>query len=188
MENRQQLDLISEMIATARKEFNQDGTIFLLWGWLVAIASISQYVLIKMDSEYNSLPWLLMIVGMIAQFVIMHRNSNRQRVKTHVGKVIGYTWMAFGISLGITLFMQGKLLQNTFPMVMILYAIGIFISGAALQVRALIIGAIACWCCAIAAFFVNIEEQLLLLAAAVIMAYIIPGYVLNAKYKKAQAA
>lgn len=175
------------MIATARREFNHNGNIYLLWGWLVAIASLSQYVLIKLGSEYNGLPWLLMIVGMLAQFIMMRRDKDRRRVKTHVGRVVGYAWMAFGISLAITLFLSGKLQQNTYPVVLMLYAIGIFISGGALQVRALVIGAIACWVCAIAAFFVGFEEQLLLLATAVIVAYIIPGYVLNAKYKKAQA-
>ncbi|MCD6062715.1 MAG: hypothetical protein K0R82_626 [Flavipsychrobacter sp.] len=188
MDNQKQLDLISEMIATARREFNHNGSIYLLWGWLVCIAAISQYILLQMNSEYNSVPWSLMIVGAIGQIIMAYRDRNRQTTKTHVGRILGRTWAAFGISLAITLFMMAKLELNTYPFVMILYAIGLFISGAALEAKALTYGAIACWCCALAAFFVGFEEQLLLLAAAVILGYIIPGYILNARYKTSQLA
>ncbi|WP_276132272.1 hypothetical protein [Polluticoccus soli] len=183
MDNKQQLALISEMISTARKEFNHNGNIYLLWGWLVCVAAIGQYILLRMNSEYNALPWSLMFFGAVGQMILMYRDRNRQSTKTHVGRVIGNAWAAFGISLGLTLFMQGKLQLNTFPIVMMLYAIPLFISGAALEANALKYGAIACWCCALVAFFVGFEEQLLLLAAAVIMGYIIPGYILNARYK-----
>lgn len=188
MENQQkQLDLITEMISTARKEFNYNGVIYLLWGWLVCIASISQYILIQMKSDYNAAPWFLMLVGVAGQIILTYKSRNRQKVKTHVGRIIGYNWMAFGVSMFITLTMSQKLGQAAFPMVMILYATGIFISGGALQVKALIWGAVGCWACAAVAFFVNAEQQLLLLAAAVIVAYIIPGYVLNARQKAATA-
>jgi low temperature requirement protein LtrA len=49
----------------------------------------------------------------------------------------------------------------------------------------LVYGARACWLMSIASYFIDFEYQLLLLAAAMIVSYIIPGYVLNARYKKA---
>jgi hypothetical protein len=181
--------IITEMIATARQEFNHNGFIYLLWGWLVFIASLSQYFLLTAGYDENSgIPWLLMPLGVVVQFIYMYRNKDDKRVKTHVGRIIGYVWGAFSISLFIVLCMSQKLQENTYPLLMILYAIGIFISGGALRVKAMIWGAVACWCIAVVSFFVQFREQLLLLAAAVLLAYIIPGYVLNYKYKKAQAA
>jgi hypothetical protein len=185
MEDQQkQLDLITEMINTARKEFSHNGVFYLLWGWLVCIAAVSQYILIQMKSEYNSYPWMLMLVGFVVHMILIYRERNRQKTRTHVGRIVGYIWMAFGISLFITLSMQVQLGIGALPMVMVLYATGIFISGGAIQVKALIWGAVGCWICAAVAFFVTPEQQLLLLAAAVIVAYIIPGYVLNARHKK----
>jgi hypothetical protein len=179
--------IINEMIATARQEFHHNGFIYLLWGWLVFIASLSQYFLLAAGyGDKSGIPWLLMPVGVVIQFIYMYRNRNDHSVKTHVGRIIGHAWGAFSISLFIVLFMYSKLQLNTYPIVMLLYAIGIFISGAALRVKAMIWGSVACWCIATVSFFVQFQEQLLLLAAAVLLAYIIPGYVLNHKYKKAQ--
>lgn len=188
MENKegQQMAIISEMIATARQEFNHNGFIYLLWGWLVFIASLSQYFLLQANSEYNGIPWLLMPVGALIQIITAITGKKDKRVKTHVGRIIGHAWIAFGISLFIVLFMSDKLGINTMPLVMVLYAIGIFISGGALRVRAMIWGAVTCWCIAAASFFADYPQQLLLLAAAVLIAYIIPGYVLNRRYKNAQ--
>ncbi len=186
MENQQEqnMAIISEMIATARKEFNHNGTIYLLWGWLVFIAAISQYILLQMDSEYNGLPWLLMPIGAVIQIIMAVAGNKKERVKTHVGRVIGHAWGAFGISLFIVLVMGNKLGINTMPIVMILYAIGIFISGAALRVRLMLWCAAICWGIATLSFFAAYPEQLLLLAAAVLIAYIIPGFVLNRKNKR----
>jgi hypothetical protein len=182
----QQMAIITEMIATARQEFNHNGFIYLLWGWLVFIASLSQYFLLHANSQYNGLPWLLMPLGALVQIVTAFAGKKNNHVKTHVGRIIGYAWGAFGISLFIVLSMSNKLEINTMPLVMVLYAIGIFISGGALRVRVMIWGAVACWAIAAISFFADYPQQLLLLAAAVLIAYIIPGYVLNRRYRNVQ--
>lgn len=182
---KQQMDLITEMINAARKNYNDNGSIYLLWGWLVCFASLTQYVLMQMHNEYNYIGWLtLMPLGMILQFIMMARRKKKENVKTHLDRVMAYVWGAFGISLALVLFSSEKLQMNTYPMVLMLYAIGTFISGGALRLRPMIWGAVSCWLIAIICFFVNFESQLLLLAIAVILAYIIPGYILMARNKQ----
>ncbi len=188
MENtpKQHLDLIAEMIQTARREYNDSSNIYLLWGWVVSIASILQFILIQMHHEgMSGIGWVVLIpAALIAQIVMMMKMRKKEKVQTHIDTIMGYLWTAFGVSLGIVLFSQGKLQENTFPMVLMLYGIGTFVSGGAIQFRALIIGGICCWVVAIACFFVPVQYQLLLLALAVIAAYIIPGYLLKIRYKK----
>ena len=48
MENteKQNLELITRMIQVARKEYNDDSSIYLLWGWTVTLACIVQYVML----------------------------------------------------------------------------------------------------------------------------------------------
>lgn len=188
MEQKQEFDqlaIISEMIQTARKQFNEKGTIFLMWGWLVTIASVAQFILLQMESEYNALPWMLMPAGAIGQFLIMRKERSEERVKTHVGTVIGRLWLIVGLSIGLTLVMSPFLGKSTYSVLLMLYAIGTFVTGTALRLNALVYGAIACWLMSIGSYFIDFEYQLLLLAAAMIVSYIIPGYAMNARYKKA---
>ena len=135
--------MIAEAIQTARRQFNEKGTIFLMWGWMVTIAAITQYILIKMEVANNSLPWLLMPLAAIIHVFIM-RNERQEPVKTHVGTIVGRLWLAIGLSIAITLGMMFHLKANTYPVLMILYAIGTFVTGQALSVRPLIYGAICC--------------------------------------------
>ena len=185
-DNRQdQLALITEMIQTARNQFNDSSNIYVLWGWVVFVASVSQFILIKMHHESMSgLGWLILIpLALVAQVFIMVKMRGKSKVKTHIDKILGYLWTAFGVALGITLFSQGNLQVNTLPMVLTLYGIGTFVSGGIISFRPLIVGGICCWLTAIAGFFVPVEYQLLLLALAVVMAYIIPGYLLKLRHR-----
>lgn len=183
MENQEQqnLALITEMIQTARHQFNERGTVYLLWGWLVFIASIAQYLLIKFNVAEHSLVWLLMPLGALAQVFIMKKESKDQ-VKTYLDKVMGKVWTAVGISIGLVLLLTRDI-THTFPMLLVLYGIGTYITGRVLKFPQLVFGAICCWCIAIVASFVSFDYQLLLLATAMLVAYIIPGYAMSAKYK-----
>lgn len=187
MENnqKQQLELIATMIQTAQRNFNENGTIYLLWGWVVAVASLVQYLSIKLDYANGAIIWIVLVpLALIVQTIIMIRRKKTQKVSTHLGKVVGYLWTAVGISLGITFFSMGTLQIHTYPVVLMLYGIGTFVSGGALQLRPMVAGAICCWVIAIISFYVNFETQLLLLSLAVILAFIVPGYLLKIRQKK----
>lgn len=187
MENneKQHLELIADMINTARKEFSDDSFIYLVWGWAVCIASIAQFVLLHMKSEYNALAWaILMPLAAIVQIVGLARQKKKERVKTHVDKVLGYVWMSVGISLGIVLFSQNTLQFNTYPVLIILYGIGTFISGGLMDLKVMKAGAICCWVIGAVEFYTKFEYQLLLLALSVILSYIIPGYILKNRFRQ----
>ena len=56
--------------------------------------------------------------------------------------------------------------------------------GVIIKFKPLLIGGICCWLLSIMSMFVMYEFQLLLLAPAVIAAWLIPGYLLQQKFKK----
>jgi hypothetical protein len=178
------MDIIHNMILSAKKEIKEDGFLYLLWGWLVFATAISQYILIYMHSNYNGMPWMIMtVIGVLTSIVYGRRQNKTEKVKTYVDNFMKYIWISFGITLFITLTFMFKLgLTNTYPIVIMIYGIGTFLSGGALRFRPLIIGGICCWLICIAAFFVGFEVQLLLLALSVLVSYIIPGHILRAKY------
>ena len=186
MENthQQQLELISEMINSAKKEFNDDSFIYLLWGWAVCIAALAEYALMQMNFTYHYIVWISMPVVAVVQMVVMSSRKKKEKVKSHIDEVLGYVWMAVGISIAAVLFSQGSLQNNTYPVLILLYGIGTFISGGIMKLKPMMAGAACCWAIGFAAFFVSFEYQLLLLSLSVIVSYIIPGHMLKNRFKK----
>jgi len=176
--------LIGQMIQQAKRGVQENGTIFLIWGWLVLAASLLNYVLqYVINYEHPYLPWpILMILGAIISMVYGARQKKQERVKTHVDSFLKYLWTAFGVSLFFVLAYMTKIgVEATYPLILVIYGIGTFTSGGALQFKPLIIGGICCWILAVISAFVGFQVQLLLLSLAIVVAYIIPGHLLQAR-------
>ena len=188
MENtpQQQLDLIAQMIKTAQRRFYDDSPFYILWGSTVMIASLVQYVLLLNHNEYNAIGWAILIpTAILLQLIFIRKQQKQATSKTHIEQVLNHMWFAFGICLFIVLINANKLQLNTYPIVLCLYAISTYISGSALKINAFIVGSIICWIAAVIAFFASFETQLLLLAAGVLFAYLIPGILLLKLEKEA---
>ena len=72
-----------------------------------------------------------------------------------------------------------------YPLIIALYGLGTFAAGRALRFRPLIWYGAACWLLTTVAFRVEFETQLLLLiAAAMLSAYIVPGHLLRNQYRR----
>src|SRR5262245_11825308 len=121
--------IIQKMINTVKMEIEDNGFYTLLWGWLVFVASLGQYFLIMADYKYSFITWLLMPVGAIVSS--MHRRQQRKnkKVKTYLDELMKYVLIAFLVSLCLVLAFMQKLQLNTYPMVMMIYGIWLFISG-----------------------------------------------------------
>ena len=182
------LALIQTMIHKAQGAVSDNGFYFLLWGWLVFIASVGQYVLLKAGDEvYSQYIWaVLMPLGAVISTVRGWKDGKKQRVKTYTDEMLNYALVAFIIALFIVLIfmsMKGGW-QLAYPMIMMVYAMWLFISGGALKFKPLIIGGLIDFGCSIGGFYVHTIELILLLSFAVLAGYIIPGHLLNAKYKR----
>ena len=68
---------------------------------------------------------------------------------------------------------------------LMLYAIPTFVTGAARNFKPMLWGGITCWICCLVSVYTKSEWDMLLIAFAAIMAWLIPGIILWAKYKKA---
>ncbi len=182
------LALISTMIQKTQSSLQDNGFYFLLWGWLVLVASLTQYVMIKMGmpAESNYTWSVLMPLGGIISAVYGWKQGKKQRVKTYTEELLNYALVAFLIALAIVLVFMTIFggWQRAYPMIMMVYGMWLFISGGALKFRPLIIGGIINFACAIGGFYVQTIELLLLLSFAVLAGYIIPGHMLNAKFRR----
>lgn len=184
MSSEESLRIINSMISSARRELYDGSSWYLIWGWLVFIAAALNYILINLNVPQASASWLLMLVGAVISMVKGSRENKTKKVRTHADVALKHVLVAFMICLAITLFMQGFLQMNTYPMVMMVYGMWLYVSGSIIQFNPLRIGGILNWVLAVAAFFLPFHEQLLVLAAAVAGGYIIPGYMLRSYYRK----
>lgn len=189
----QSLSVIQSMIETARNQFSENGHLYLLWGWVVFLCSLAQFILmyyVEYDRHY--MVWMLTWGAFIYQTIYLIRNRRRERVKTYADRIVGYVWMAFVIMMFLFGFLLGRELGDNYyrmmsPGFLALYGMPTFLSGIILKFRPLVIGGICCWMLSVAGSYVPYEFQLLLLSAAMITAWIIPGYLLRMKYKKENA-
>ncbi len=179
---KQDLDLIQEMILTARREVNENGFMFMLWGWLVFVAALGNFLLLMINYEHSYVPWVLMPVGGIITAIYVTRQKKQTHVKTHIDRVMGHLWLACCVVMAIVMLAADRMEAVFLPCMMLIYGIGTYVTGGALKFKPLRYGGIACWLLAAAAFFSPYSMQLLLIAAAILFSYIIPGHILRKNY------
>lgn len=181
------LALIESMINKAQNRYSENGTLYLLWGWIIFICSIVHYTLLS----YTTLGpnagyiWFLTIVALGYQLYYLNSKGKKETVKTYTDEMIGYVWMVFGISMGLVSFIATKLgsWQLLYSLILLFYGIPTFLTGAIMRFTPLKIGGFVCWGLSVSAVYISSKEIILLLIPAVISAWIIPGYILRAKFK-----
>jgi hypothetical protein len=70
-----------------------------------------------------------------------------------------------------------------YPIVLLLYGIPTFLTGIIMKFTPLKVGGISCWVLCVIATLVPPIYTLLLLAIAMLAAWIIPGYLLKTRFK-----
>ena len=73
---KESLLLIESMINRAKDKFAEDGSMYLLWGWIVFICSLTQFILLHFfQSPYHYMVWLLSWLVFIYQIIYMRRKT-----------------------------------------------------------------------------------------------------------------
>jgi hypothetical protein len=186
----QSFQLIESMINKAKDRFNESGHLYLLWGWTVLFCSLAQFILIHfVGTSKHYFVWFFSWAIVIYQVVYLYKRRKSAKVRTYSDELIGYVWGTFCVLLFLIAFFLGRILggnyyEYIFPVILVLYGMPTFLSGAILRFRPLIIGGIGCWILSLIAGFVFYDYQILFIVAAVVIAWIIPGYMLRAKFKK----
>lgn len=183
---KESLQLIDNMINQAKNRFSENGFLYLMWGWLVFFCSTAHFILLKLDLvPHPEIVWAGCWLAVIFQIIYLARRKKNEKVKTYSETLVNYIWVSFGVCMLVAFIVVGK--TNNWdminPLVLLLYGIPTFLSGIAMQFKPLVIGGIICWALAILSVFIPPVYVLLLLATAVLSAWIIPGYLLRAKYK-----
>jgi hypothetical protein len=179
------LQVIQSMIGKTKASVADNSFYFLLWGWLVFIASMGQYVLkVVFDSPWHPIVWSINILGLAISIYHGIKEEKNRRVKNYVDESLGHLWIAIVAAYVLFGFAFARIgWQNCYTFYMLLYGIGSFVTGRLLKASALVWGALASWALAMVSTFTSFDINILLCAAAILVSYIIPGYLLRKKYK-----
>jgi len=184
------MQIIQNMINKARNQFSENGFLYLLWGWAILVCSIAHFVLLRyVKFEYHYMVWFLTWIVVIIQIIHLRGQYKKRRVGTYTEDIIKYVWLSFVVVMLIMFVVLGRITGPEYyryinPIILIVYGIPTFLSGVILRFRPLVIGGLSCWALSILSTFIGYDFQLLLLSAAVLIAWIIPGYLLRARFKK----
>jgi hypothetical protein len=189
----QGLELIQSMINKAKNRFSENGHLYLLWGWAVLVCSLAQFILLHfVHYERHYLVWTATWLVVIYQAFYLYRRDKKRRVRTYTDDILGFIWMTFVILMFLFGFLFGQMMGQDYykfinPGFLALYGMPTFLSGVILRFAPLRIGGICCWVLSVATSFVHYDYQILLLGLGVVVAWIVPGYILKARFKKENA-
>ncbi len=183
-DEKQSLQLIHEMIQKTKNKLRGDAFNYLLWGWLIFIASSSQFIWIYYFpyTKQSNAVWLLMPIGLIITIIHKLKKRKKEKVNTYIGNFLKQFWLGFTITIILVSVLQQMPYHQFFATLMCFYGFGLFVSGRVLEFKPTQLGGVWCWVCSIIGFYTHNSYILLLLSGAVLGGYIIPGYLL--KYSK----
>jgi len=180
------LQLIESMINKAKNNFSESGTLYLVWGIVVFFCGMTQFIAIHFYDYQNAYyVWFLTWLVIIYQVIFLSKRARKEKSKTYTADILKYVWICFGIMMFLFIFIlqYQKVYNSINPSIIIIYGMPTFLSGVILKFKPLIVGGICCWPLAIGSVFVPAEFQLLFICAAVLFAWIIPGFLLRKKFK-----
>lgn len=206
LDEKESLQLIQQMIVMAKKEQRDDGWGWILWGWLLLIASLLTVVNLHFRWFSTFLFWNLF--GVVAIIFFLYELSRtfffkrRQKVKTYTSDLFSKLDSGFFISLLFIIVainfgsrVLGKrygvfdmsFINIGFALLINLYAFWILIYGTALNFKPSVTAAYCTWGIGFIALFANHFEQVMLLhGLAALVGYIIPGTIANREFKKSR--
>lgn len=185
---KESLQLIESMISKAQNRFGENGHLYLLWGWVILVCSLTSFISIYFFGNFKNLMyvWMLIIPTIIYQSIYLARVKKSTTVRTYTDEIISHVWLVFvimGFLVGIIIGRSGQP-QLFNPFILMLYGMPTFLCGIILKFVPLRIGAVSCWVLALASVFVPYKFSFLLVALAVIITWIVPGYLLRSRFQK----
>ncbi len=184
-----------------------------MWGTIITICSLLKLSEIHFEYKLPFDVYLLTIVAIIPQVMITIREKKSRKVKSYDETYMDYIWLGFGIAVFLLIHVVNLVFQSwspvaqeyrtltghsspfrfsefIAPLFLILYGLPTFITGAAYKFKPMLWGGIVCWACSIITVYTPIKIDLLLTALSAIIAWLIPGIVMEKEYrlyKKEQA-
>ncbi len=179
------LKMISEVIGKTKENIRLHSFLFLLWGWLIAIASLLFFFL---RSYTHFKPYFLPFPILVTAGIVLTLNYYRRSAayETYLSYYLKKLWLVLGVSFILVVFINVTHGALPFTYTILIAGIGTLASGLVLRFTPLVVGGVLFLLFSVATTFVSESYSPLLSGLAVIAGYLIPGYLL--KYSKPSAS
>ena len=186
-----ELSVIKKIMEDSRTVAINNGWHYIFWGIVVSFALIANYImaLMKVSMNYQGMMWfVLMISAAIAASIYERFADKKRKVRTFAGKLLGSLWFAGGIAMFMFGFMGtiSGAYNPVFicPIISTVLGVTYFTSGAIQQIKWLQRLSFGWWAGAILTFLYPGIHTLLIFALMMICFQVLPGIILNRKWKK----
>ncbi len=201
---KESLALITQMINKAKDFYHDTGTTSM--GAIIAICSLVKLSEIHFDYRLPFDIYLLTFLAVIPQIFITIREKKERKVKSYDDAFMDYLWLGFGICIFLMIFIINSIFHalqpvtaeykslagqsspfqlNEFiaPLFLLIYGMPTFVTGATCKFKPMLWGGILCWACCIITIFTTIKIDLLLTSLSAIVAWFIPGLIMEKEYR-----
>ena len=185
-------NIINKAISNFKMNYKESAKNFLLWGWILSLASFSNFIILKIlhNKEayelmglYSLGNWVVFgIIGFVILFFMDRKINKDKKVYSHLDSYIKKLWTVAAASFFIAIILCIKLEIAPPPIMLLIAGIATTTSGLLIKFRPMIIGGMSFFIFSIATTFVSNEYIALIVGVAIICGYLIPGYLL--KYAK----
>ena len=180
------LDIINNMIQDAKRNYQAVNIYFLLWGTLLSLSGIADYILehhIHMKQHW--VVWIIQgVIGGIASGIIGKRQTEHA-TPTLIDRIITAIWSSFSILLALIIFTAVKFESNPAPYIMMVTGLPTLVTGYMIRFKPLVYGGVAFWIWGIIAVLWLPQYTAILFSLSIITGYLIPGFMLKQKEKSA---
>ena len=181
--------IINKAISNFKMNYRENAKIFLLWGWILTAAGISNFIILRMLQSkeayelmgpYSLGNWALFaLVGFIFMFILLRKLNRKRKVYSHLDSYFNKLWQVTAATFFVGTFICIRMGIIPPPIMLLIAGLATTVSGLFIRFKPLVIGGISFFLFSMAATFVNNEYIALLTSAAIACGYLIPGYFLK---------
>jgi hypothetical protein len=180
------LSLIANVIMEAKSRFKDNGFSFIFIGLCSFIASLGQFVLLRLEYYHiNYYPYFIMPVAAAVTYFYYKKKSSTVKSKNIIGTLFSIISAIMGINLMISgFFFWGKFGIALVPFMLILFSIWSALTGVIIKNRVFLFSGIVINITAYLSFFIGREYHPLILSIVSLIGIVVPGIILNYSSKE----
>ncbi len=184
------LQVIREMIEVSRKKLQNDGLLFIAWGWALFYSAMSRFLISRILFSNMEVRTFKIAGTIISVFVVGYTFwylwQQRKKAQTWIGISLRWVWISVVFCMVLINLIQYNILHEIrfelqHPIFMVVFAYAVIVSGVILRYKLMIGMGILFGLLAWISSFFELNQQLLFEAIAWFVAFILPGHILFAR-------
>jgi len=184
-----EISIIKSMIEKTRKETAESGHLFIFMG----IASAFFVLVISLLEIYQFyhlvIPAMIILTVLngVVGYLVVSKPAREEKVKSYPKTIVLSLWVVCGVTLLMITFLFPFLKVYTFnalgTLASLILGIAVFMTGIIYEMKFILWYSSAWWIGAILMAISDSPYRFLIMIAVIIIGWIVPGFIMNKKYK-----